>query len=901
MEQYIMKNIKVFLTVILVVLILPVLQYSASAEAVEVSTYEELVSAVNAAKGETHIVLKDSLAFARKGDEPQIVIPAGSQVVLETSGEGIVLSHEIGGEMFYVEAGAKLTLKGHQNARLTLRETVLSEEWSKSCVVAEGSFEANCVDFEGFFAENGAAVFLNDKEEVLTTEDCVLEYCSLSGNHALHGGAIYIGTGRKAEINASSFTSNTATEEGNDIFVAGTLTYGDNNILSAYGPLNYEIEPDGSFLYAGQIYGTGTFILSERTSVSGVISWSMDSIVPESVQVVLLANGAESSTKTVTADNDGYWAFTFDNLPVKDEDSVIQYDIGEYTIPGFRFSKRGEADVGFELLYVAYSQEASADTGDISNGQVTSEGANEDLLSVAEDSPDAVSVTKNPTDEKAEIGGQAIFIAKANNYTKIIWHLVSPDGKEDYRDEEMRSAFSSLELDGLGTERLKIKVIPLSLNGWKIKAEFSGVGGPAFSEDAVITIEGADEKKAESVQETGETSEHIVQEKTGEETLVSETVKTDFSTETPAITESEAVMVELKKSPTNEHADLGGNAIFIARADHAQQIIWHILSPDDTVDYEDEQILNAFDGIQIEGLGTEKIKIMNIPVAMNGWKVQAEFIGEANRVLSDKAAILINNFEGVYQDEPQTGITEQSEALEETNEHVTAQSVEISPVLVEKADNSDGTTVETYISQATASDTLQRTINVVSLWNDSSNAAGKRPAMTIVELYRDEALYFTAVLNDSNSWMYSFSNLPEGSYKIKENEIPDYTVSYSVIGETVTVMHSLTEMDGQQFQNPTSIQSSASNEYTEPENSAATSSTPVPEVQATEITEPTTMPSPVPEQAVHQQSTEVDERELSGLSSSDRQNSKVMLLVGILGGAGLLCAVAAIYLIRKMK
>ena len=279
-----MKNIKVFLTVILVVLILPVLQYSASAEDVEVSTYEELVSAVNAAKGETHIVLKDSLVFARKGEEPQIVIPAGSQVVLETSGEGIVLSHEIGGEMFYVEAGAKLTLKGHQNARLTLRETVLSEEWSKSCVVAEGSFEANCVDFEGFFAENGAAVFLNDKEEVLTTEDCVLEYCSLSGNHALHGGAIYIGTGRKAEINASSFTSNTATEEGNDIFVAGTLTYGDNNILSAYGPLNYEIEPDGSFLYAGQIYGTGTFILSERTSVSGVISWSMDSIVPESVQ-----------------------------------------------------------------------------------------------------------------------------------------------------------------------------------------------------------------------------------------------------------------------------------------------------------------------------------------------------------------------------------------------------------------------------------------------------------------------------------------------------------------------------------------------------------------------------------------------------------------------------------------
>ena len=105
-----MKSIKVFLAAILLVLILPVIQYSARAEDVEVSTYEELASAVNAARGETHIVLKNSLSFARKDDEPQIVIPAGSQVVLEASGDGIVLSHEIGGEMFYVEAGAKLTL-----------------------------------------------------------------------------------------------------------------------------------------------------------------------------------------------------------------------------------------------------------------------------------------------------------------------------------------------------------------------------------------------------------------------------------------------------------------------------------------------------------------------------------------------------------------------------------------------------------------------------------------------------------------------------------------------------------------------------------------------------------------------------------------------------------------------
>ena len=116
-------------------------------------------------------------------------------------------------------------------------------------------------------------------------------------------------------------------------------------------------------------------------------------------------------------------------------------------------------------------------------------------------------------------------------------------------------------------------------------------------------------------------------------------------------------------------------------------------------------------------------------------------------------------------------------------------------------------------------------------------------------------------------------------------------------------MHSLTAIDGQQFPIPTSIQPSDSNDSTEPENYPGALFTPVPAVQTTEITEPTTTPSPaaVPEQTVQQQSNEADETESSGLSSTDRQNTKVMLLVGMLGGAGLLCAAAAIYLIRKMK
>jgi uncharacterized surface anchored protein len=226
----------------------------------------------------------------------------------------------------------------------------------------------------------------------------------------------------------------------------------------------------------------------------------------------------------------------------------------------------------------------------------------------------------------------------------------------------------------------------------------------------------------------------------------------------------------------------------------------------------------------------------------------------------------------------------------------------VSPALLEIPDNTCGTEAETYILQATTSDALQRTINVISLWNDGSNETGKRPAMTIVELYRDEALYFTAVLNDSNSWMYSFSNLPEGSYKIKENEIPGYTVSYSVSGETVTVMHNLTEINGQQLPESTSFPTSVSDVNPEQENSSVSSSA-EPSIQLMETARPiiTAVPSGVPEPPVSQQNIEATETDLIDFNYSDNRNSKVMLLVGILGGAGILCAVAAIYLIRKMK
>ena len=398
-----MKKIGSLLLAALMVLSIINIKVTAQAEGTGVSSYEELVSAVKAAQGEAHIVLEGSFTFETKGTEPQITIKAGNKIVLETGESGVVLSHGTGGVMFFVEDGASLVLQGHENAAITLRETVMTEEWAESCIAAEGKLEARSVVIEGFYAESGAAVFLRDRGASETGTDCVLNECEFSGNHAVRGGAIYVGEGRRAEIYASSFTSNTAGESGNDAYVAGQLIYGDNNILTAYGPLDYETEPDGSFRYAGQICGTGSFEIAERTSVSGVISWSADSETPESVQVILMADGREIEKKTVQPDADGYWDFSFSNLPLKSAGTTILYDIGTYEVPGFQFSKRGEADVGFEILYAVNPQEADSQIPELPEEQTEAEPGQDTSAVSTETSENAVSVTKSPTDEKTPL------------------------------------------------------------------------------------------------------------------------------------------------------------------------------------------------------------------------------------------------------------------------------------------------------------------------------------------------------------------------------------------------------------------------------------------------------------------------------------------------------------------
>ncbi|MCR5664870.1 MAG: hypothetical protein K6G17_08390 [Oscillospiraceae bacterium] len=102
-----------------------------------------------------------------------------------------------------------------------------------------------------------------------------------------------------------------------------------------------------------------------------------------------------------------------------------------------------------------------------------------------------VKITKSPTGETVQVGGRAVFIAYADNYTELIWRIVSNDTTETVLAKDAPDYFRGVKVEGLGTDTLVLSNIPASMNGWRVEARFEGPGGPVFSMGALITVVGA--------------------------------------------------------------------------------------------------------------------------------------------------------------------------------------------------------------------------------------------------------------------------------------------------------------------------------------------------------------------------------------------------------------------------
>lgn len=107
--------------------------------------------------------------------------------------------------------------------------------------------------------------------------------------------------------------------------------------------------------------------------------------------------------------------------------------------------------------------------------------------------PALPTVTKHPTDETVDVGGECWFIANYSNALYAAWHFVSPDGKTDYRydDQAVATAFPGLKIENGMYSNLHLSSIPAEMNGWHAYCEYRNNNGSTRTNHAVVHVNGA--------------------------------------------------------------------------------------------------------------------------------------------------------------------------------------------------------------------------------------------------------------------------------------------------------------------------------------------------------------------------------------------------------------------------
>lgn len=100
-------------------------------------------------------------------------------------------------------------------------------------------------------------------------------------------------------------------------------------------------------------------------------------------------------------------------------------------------------------------------------------------------------ITKHPTKETVTEGGSCSFVARADNTDAYDWYFTK--GSKTYTVAEALKKFKGLKVSGEETEKLKLRKIPLELDGWKVYCVFTNEKGEIWSKTALITVKEAEE------------------------------------------------------------------------------------------------------------------------------------------------------------------------------------------------------------------------------------------------------------------------------------------------------------------------------------------------------------------------------------------------------------------------
>lgn len=107
----------------------------------------------------------------------------------------------------------------------------------------------------------------------------------------------------------------------------------------------------------------------------------------------------------------------------------------------------------------------------------------------------------------------------------------------------------------------------------------------------------------------------------------------------PAPTAAPSGLPIIKKSPTDETVQEGGTAYFVAKYADAIWAVWHFLSPDGQTDMTYEAAASYFPTLNIVNGMYSTMRLENIPMALNGWRVYCRYTN--NQGSTDTGTALI--------------------------------------------------------------------------------------------------------------------------------------------------------------------------------------------------------------------------------------------------------------------
>lgn len=120
------------------------------------------------------------------------------------------------------------------------------------------------------------------------------------------------------------------------------------------------------------------------------------------------------------------------------------------------------------------------------NAGFAEQNNNSVVQSITADTP-TIEVTKHPRDETVRAGDITWFISHADNDDYIDWVFVNPNNAE-YDRMDIQEEFPGFTVTLLTEDTVELNNIPMALNGWQIKAQFTNDDCTVYSKGATIHV-----------------------------------------------------------------------------------------------------------------------------------------------------------------------------------------------------------------------------------------------------------------------------------------------------------------------------------------------------------------------------------------------------------------------------